>query len=348
MTLVSKFTALPTSFRTCDQVREELIDTINRHKEIAQHVEIGKSEEGRPIDAFILGKGKKVVGLLAGAHSDEPVGPETLRTFIVEGLKNRNLLASLYDTYRFIVIPHVNPDGESRNWQWMKKFPDVNAYIKDVFREPPGRDIEFGYPEMRTENQAVSHFLQKHAPFSLYINFHGMGFAEGVMLLIERHWIDETRELREQFLAYAASAGFPLHDHDRKGEKGFRYIAPGFSTTPEGRAMKAFFLAQGDEHTANNFHLSSMEFIRELGGNPLCLVTELPLFILKKYEPTPGKPETYLEFKSRLPEIKRKVISGEPIGGVIREYNIQPVSVETAIKFHLAIIEMALKIIERL
>ncbi len=341
-------TTLPDSFRTCEQVHEEIIRLCNEHNDIAEYVLLGESEEGRPIDAVILGKGKQTVSLLAGAHSDEPVGPETLRTFILEGLRQREKLQALFERFRFVIIPHVNPDGEARNWRWMEHFPDVNAYIQFAYRELPGRDIEFGYPEMRVENRLVSAFLQKHAPYVLHFSLHGMGFAEGVMLLIERHWIERTKMLRKQFLDYAASLGLPLHDHDRKGEKGFQYIAPGFTTTPEGRAMQAYFRSQGDEETARQFHLSSMEYVRQLGGNPLCLVTELPLFVVGKTvdPPTPGIPTAYLEFKARLPELKEKLSRGDSINNFIREYRIQPLPIDQAVRFQLAIIDMGLAVVE--
>ena len=69
---------------------------------------------------------------------------------------------------------------------------------------------------------------------------------------------------------------------DRNGEKGFQYIGPGFTTTPEGQAMRAYFKSIGDEQTVSLFRDSSMEFVRKLGGDPLCLVTEIPLFYVVK------------------------------------------------------------------
>jgi hypothetical protein len=50
--------------------------------------------------------------------------------------------------------------------------------------------------------------------------------------------------------------------------------------------MRDHFLALGDEETAARFRPSSMEAIRSLGGDPLTLVSEMPLFI------TPGVGET--------------------------------------------------------
>jgi hypothetical protein len=46
--------------------------------------------------------------------------------------------------------------------------------------------------------------------------------------------------------------------------------------------MRKHFLDLGDEVTAGRFRPSSMEAVRALGGDPLTLVSEMPLFI------TPG------------------------------------------------------------
>ncbi len=332
------------TFSTADNIREKLIRACEKNSDIAEYRELGTSEEGRTIDAVVIGRGDIVVSLIAGAHSDEPVGPETLRTFIIEGLRQRERLAELFEKFRFVIVPHINPDGEARNQPWIRRWPDVSAYIQHAFREPPGRDLEFGYPDMRVENRLVSSFLNEHAPFSLHLSLHGMGFAEGAMLLIERHWIDETVELRFHFAEYARKLGLRLHDHDRGGEKGFIYIAPGFTTTPEGRAMQAHFRAQGDAETADKFHLSSMEFIRSLGGDPLSLVTELPLFnIPREIDATyTGLPEKYLLFKKKLPALKLQLAKGKSIDATLAEFNIQPLGLAAAIRFQLYVIELGL------
>jgi hypothetical protein len=335
------------SFRNCDEVRVPIREACEQILDIAKYLHLGNSEEGRPIDAVILGNGPKRISLLAGAHSDEPVGPETLRTLILEGLGNREALRDPFERYRFFIIPHINPDGEARNRIWIKQFPDMEAYLKHVFREPPGRDLEFGYPDMREENRLVSAFLKDHAPFHLHINLHGMGFSEGAMLLIERHWINRSGELQKQFAAYAQESGLKLHDHNRKGEKGFVYIGPGFTTTPEGRAMQAYFRSLSDEETAGKLHLSSMEYVRTLGGNPLCLVTELPLFVIgKKAEnPLPGVPVVYLEFLERLPKLRLKASAGESLANAIEEFQIRPLDLNTAARFQLYTIQLGLEMI---
>ncbi|NTV47849.1 MAG: peptidase M14, partial [Chlorobiales bacterium] len=299
-------------FTSSEAVRGEFIALCKVNPEYASYHCIGFSEEGRPIDAVILGSGKTIVSLIAGAHSDEPVGPETLRIFIIQGLKRKNDLKDLFETYKFVIIPQINPDGEIKNLGWTKEWPNFECYLKHAFRELPGRDIEFGFPEMRKENQAVSRFIKVHAPVKLHLSLHGMGYSEGAMLLIERHWIDRTIRLRKQFKEFVNKFGLGIHDHDRKGEKGFIHIEPGFTTTPEGRAMQAFFYLKRDDETAKLFHLSSMEWVRTLGENPLCLVTELPLFLIQKKAdiPEPGVPKQYMALKELTPSLSAKLRQG--------------------------------------
>ena len=270
--------------------------------------EIGRSREGRPIRAWRFGAGPSAVSLIAGCHADEPVAPELLRRLCawLEGLPAAHpLLAG----FRWSVVPHANPDGERRNAVWSgvtRPVPDhrgaadrgfdLAAYLGGAVRELPGDDVEFGFPAAagepetadaeagdsgaRPENRAVAGFLAEGAPYRLHASLHGMGFAPGVWFLLEEAWEERTAALRRELAARACDMGYPLLDVDRRGEKGFRRIAEGFSTRPDSRAMKAFFEARGEPGTAALFRPSSMELARALGGDPLTVVSEMPLFLL--------------------------------------------------------------------
>jgi hypothetical protein len=306
--------------------------------------DLGQSEEGRPLYGVVMGTGPRTVSLVAGAHADEPVGPETLRTLILEGLRRPDHLDGLFEAYRFVIVPHVNPDGEARNRPWIEQWPGAEAYIQHRVRELPGRDIEFGYPAMRPENRIVASFLRAHAPMHLHMSLHGMGIAEGAMLLIERHWTFRTQPLRDAYAAAVTAAGLALHDHNRKGEKGFFYIEPGFTTTPEGDAMRTFFRAQGDLEMAARFHDSSMEYVRSLGGDPLCLVTELPLFTLRRDEAdAAGSASAYRAFRAQLPDLVRRAQRGQDIGADLEAFGIRPVPLQTLKRLQLHTIALALE-----
>lgn len=190
------------------------------------------------------------------------------------------------------MVPHINPDGARRNLSWQRhdsELYDLSAYLAGVVRELPGDDIEFGFPsetedpEARPENRAVLRWWKSaEGPFAVHASLHGMGFGAGPWFLIEPAWSGRCAALMESCAAASTGLGYALHDVERGGEKGFFRIARGFCTRPDSRYMRAHFLGLGDQTTAGRFRPSSMEAIRALGGDPLTLVSEMPLFI------TPG------------------------------------------------------------
>jgi hypothetical protein len=332
----------PTHFRTHGGVREEIEAACARHPDVASFVELGPSEEGAMLYGVRLGTGDRAVSLIAGNHADEPVGPETLRSFVLNALANRNKMAPWFRRFQFVIVPHTNPDGEARNRPWIERWPSPTAYLRHAVREQPGRDLEYGYPSMRPENEHVASFLQDHGSFALHASLHGMSAGEGAMLLINRPWTFRTQGLRDAFVRAAAANGLRMHDHNRKGEKGFFWIEPGFQTTPRGDAMRTYFRARGDPAMARLFHDSSMEFVMGLGGDPLCLVTELPLFLVENENPTPGRPDKYLALRERLPEIKARLDRGEAVDDLLAPFDLRPVPLETAMQLQFRALELGL------
>jgi len=330
-------------FRSHEEVRAELEVACDQHPDLAAFEELGASEEGTPLYGIRLGTGDRPVSLIAGNHADEPVGPETLRSFVLNALENREEVTPLLRRFQFVVVPHTNPDGEARNRRWMEAWPDPKAYLRHAVRELPGRDLEYGYPDMRPENKHVADFLRAHGPFAMHASLHGMSAGEGAMLLINRPWTFRTQALRDQCVQAAAAEGLRMHDHNRKGEKGFFWIEPGFQTTPRGDAMRTYFHAQNDPDTARKFHDSSMEFVMGLGGDPLALVTEIPLFLVENETPTPGHPDRYLALRERLPEVKARLERGEEVDELLAPFNLQPIPLKTGMRLQLRALELGLE-----
>lgn len=333
------------SFRTHDEVRLGIKEACARHSDIASFRELGASEKGTSLYGAVLGTGTTTVSLIAGNHADEPVGPETLRSFIINGLHHRDEMMPWFRHCRFVVVPHTNPDGEARNRPWIEQWPDPKAYLRHAVREKPGRDLEYGFPEMRPENKHVSSFLREHGPFDLHASLHGMSAGEGAMVLINRPWTFRTQSLRDDFVASAAAEGLPMHDHNRKGEKGFFWIGPGFQTTPRGDAMRTFFRAQNDPEMAQRFHDSSMEFVASLGGDPLSLVTELPLFLVQGGDSPGHRPERYLDLRERLPEIRARLDRGEDVDDLLAPFDLEPVSLGTGMRLQFRVLELGLRVV---
>ena len=69
------------------------------HPDIAHCVRVGESEEGRPINGVVLGRGNRHVSLLAGNHADEPVGPDFLRRFVMVVLNSPDEYSALLSAF---------------------------------------------------------------------------------------------------------------------------------------------------------------------------------------------------------------------------------------------------------
>lgn len=316
---------------------------------LMRYVRLGESEEGRPIDGVALGRGDRHVSLVAGNHPDEPVGPDFLRRFVIAIAQRLDAHGPLLDAFRFFIVPHTNPDGENRNRVWRTAWNEsgegteamVSAYLRHAMREPPGRDVEFGFPDMRPENRAVAAWLRKECPFALHGSLHGMGISGGALLLIEKHWGYRAARLQARFREAAQAERLPLYDRNRQGEKGFFYLAPGFWTTPEAPAMRAFFEARGDRETAALFWSSSMEYVRSLGGDPLCYVTELPLFLAKGLSPASGSQQIIAQLRLRLAQN-----DGADDGDIRRDIGrlgLRPLPLASALRMHLRTLSAALE-----
>lgn len=313
------------------------------HPDVASFYDLGPSEEDRPLCGVVLGHGERTVSLVAGHHADEPVGPETLRCFVLRALNHRDKMAPWFRRYQFVIVPHANPDGEARNRAWIEQWPDLRAYLRHAVREAPGRDLEYGFPDMRPENRHVASFLRAHGPFALHMSLHGMSVAEGGLLLISRDWTFRTQALRDDFRRAVQAAGLRMHDHNRKGEKGFFWLEPGFQTTPRGDAMRTYFRAQGDEAMAQRFHDSSMEFVSGLGGDPLALVTEIPLFVVRNESPTPGQPDEYFRLRERVPALRARLQRGEKVDSLLSSFDLRPVPQQTAMRLQVRALELGLR-----
>lgn len=344
------------TFRTSAQVLPALREACGANPDMARFEIIGESREGRPIAGVCLGSGPREVTLLAGSHADEPVGPETLRTLVLEGLAFRDRGAKdggmhdLFERFTFRIIPHINPDGEERNQRWISRWPDFRAWLLHRVREGPGDDIEFGYPEMRPENEAATRFLFGPGNVHLHASLHSMGVSEGALLLIDRNSLrgHKGKTLADRFRdSLLRKEDVTLHDHDRGGEKGFLYGGPGIWSIPEGRLMRKYFLNEGDGETANRFHRSSMEMAITAGEAPLCFVTEFPLFqITRAYEHVRGTAALAESFREEMPEMEHRLRKGEDIATSIEAYKIVPWDLRCAVRRQLVVLDLALHVID--
>ncbi len=287
--------------------------------------EIGRSREGRKVSGFVFGDGPIRVSLIAGCHSDEPIGPALLRRLARHfiDLPTHPLLQSC----EWWIIPHANPDGEVVNHTWERGLAgavagttgaayDPVAFLTHMMRELPGEDVEFCFPRdvddrgARPENRGIYDWWRSGgAPFDVHASLHGMAMSAGPFFLLDAAWADRCGPLKARCAAGAHRLGYTLHDVERHGEKGFHRLERGFGTRPDSEAMREHFLALGDEATAERFRPSSMEAVRSLGGDCLTVVSEMPLFITPGVGETLGPPdpvrEAWLERRNRWVSVLR-------------------------------------------
>jgi len=319
---------------------------------------IGRSRQARPIYGYVFGRGPLQVSLIGGCHADEPVGPamlEGLITWLAGSGRDHPLLERA--TLR--LVPHVNPDGAAANARWSERTVELEdggrgyelaSYLRHAVREPPGDDVEFGFPRSpedrgaRPENLAVAAFLRPAAPFALHASFHGMAFAAGPWFLLERGWAERTAGMRQRLRARVHALGYRLHDVDRGGEKGFHRIDEGFTSRPDSRAMAAYFDQRGDPSTARLFRPSSMEFVRSLGGDPLTLVSEMPLFLLPAslYRPGEIRPPAVAELTALA-----RAGDDDRLRRQAAELGVRPMPIADQMRLQLAYLDEALRLVGR-
>ncbi len=320
--------------------------------------EIGISRQGRSIRAFRFGEGNQRVSLIGGCHADEPVGPLFLRHLagFLDTVPGNH---PIHQRFHWWIVPHANPDGEAVNRSWYSdddEAYDLGRYLSQAVREKPGDDIEFGFPRgedddgARPENQAIWQWWRTSANhFALHATLHGMAFAAGPWYLVEQAWQDRISPLMQACREDVAEMGYRLHDVEREGEKGFVRLAPGFTTRPDSRAMRRYFTELGDDETAQLFRPSSMETVRSLGGDPLTLVSEMPLFITPGVGEDLGPPDpAAVEWRERIAKWRSALEQGAASDEVSREAEstgLRPMPVRHQMQLQWGMIKAGLELV---
>jgi hypothetical protein len=320
--------------------------TLERHLLSSKGVQvrpIGHSRRGQPLWGVQVGVGTRRVSVIAGCHSDEPVGPMTAQAF-------PDLLAAhfpeLLERFTFYIVPQMNPDGADLNRVWFANPPDFCEYVRHAFREPPGDDIEFGFGEssrIRPECAAAMEWLGANGPYAAHFSLHGMAFAEGAWFLLCREWRLRSDRLMDALNEVCLRLKVPMYDVERHGEKGFTRIRPGFCTTPRSNAMQEYFMERDDPLTAGKFLPTSMEFAASLGGEPLCMVSEPPLFLVKRQSSSLTDTESG-RLRDELKRLREEggAVPAAMLLGVAERYGVQPFPIAKQVLLQLAMVQLAL------
>jgi len=129
----------------------------------------GYSVEGRPLLAYIFGRGPNVTMIFGAFHNNEPAS-----SAVVEAL--RRYLAARPQEWRgrtIIIVPQTNPDGEWSRVRWNSHGVDLNRNFPAYWSVVP---VEARYnpgpaPASEPETQAVMRLVEKYAP-SKIISIH--------------------------------------------------------------------------------------------------------------------------------------------------------------------------------
>ena len=319
---------------------------LSQHLNALEGVEvtsIGRSRSDRELFGLRFGNGPRSVSIIAGCHADEPIGPMTAQIFST--ILHRHF-SEFLDAFRFHVVPQMNPDGAEANRAWFRDPLELSVYLNHVVRELPGDDLEFGFgsgADVRPECRAAQDFLGSHAPHTAHFSLHGMGFAEGVWCLICKEWTEGSDSFMNIYERLCRRMGMALHDIERNGEKGFTRIREGFCTTPTAEAMKAYFMERNDHAMAGRFKPASMDWIQSLGGDPLCMVSELPLFNMGRRSASPDEPLS-VELKEDLARLRaaHPTLEAGHLEALCRDYEITPTPIDLQLRLQVGLILFAL------
>jgi hypothetical protein len=172
----------------------------------------------------------------------------------------------------------------------------VASYLEHRRRSLPEFDVEFGYaapgsdpadptadflPPCRLIASFIDALCERWGGLDLICPLHSMGSAGGAWALLRAADPAQPGPEAEVFMApfrYAAAVtGLGLHDQDRKGEKGFWRLGPGFHSTPTAEAMRAYF---AERAASVSIRYNSMQYAGERARR--AAVPEIPLFLCRK------------------------------------------------------------------
>jgi hypothetical protein len=109
--------------------------------------------------------------------------------------------------------------------------------------------------------------------------------------------------------------------------------------------MQHHFLEAGDRETAALFRRSSMEqAIKTVPlDSPLCVVPELPLFVLTAPHDGPlGVPATLVAFQDALPDLLTRAIEGDSLSSAVEQFGIRCLGLGSQVRLHLRLLDLAL------
>ncbi len=158
-------------YRSAQAMEDALTALADNHSDIAEIVDIGHSEAGRPLVAVRLTRSEfpsRSIRILGAHHGDETASAEVTFRAAVDLLEDPSL-SHILDESEIWIVPHVNPDGIELNRRYNSNGVDLNRnygeeWSASEFRPGTG-------PFSESETRAIR-TLADHISFGLGLSVH--------------------------------------------------------------------------------------------------------------------------------------------------------------------------------
>ncbi|WP_298819334.1 M14 family metallopeptidase [Chloroflexus sp.] len=136
-----------------------------------REVEIGRSAEGRPIEAVIFGDGPRKLVVVGATHGAPEANTYRLALALIDHFRSNP--AEVPTDVRLVIIPLLNPDGLARGWRFDAAGVDLNRNMDTSHDACPDNDwrqrvqgargivSDTGgpYPDSQVESRLLRSFL---------------------------------------------------------------------------------------------------------------------------------------------------------------------------------------------
>jgi hypothetical protein len=290
---------------------QELESLQSRHPQRMSLNLDGQSRAGRDLVCVELGDSGKVIAVTGGAHSDEPAGTVTC-LYLAKNLLENPEFEELLLRYRFVIHPMLDPDGAALNYRWAREEFSYPNYLLHSFRNNrPAEDCEHGIPVNRDQEirPELAFFRSKvdvyKTKVEFYVTLHTTHRTGGSIFAISAQGdhadkISVLAELCERF-------GVPVMDVDLHGEKGIKYIAPGFIAAPPMAKLAERF--RDNPEILSRIKMSTYEYVEHHCGARFCLISELPSILDQTLRATCETEIDLVDLRKTHLESKRKWIA---------------------------------------
>ncbi|GGP00945.1 M14 family zinc carboxypeptidase [Wenjunlia tyrosinilytica] len=199
--------AAPARYPTVDEAAHAARELARSHPDLCRLRRVGTSRKGQPLLLLSVGRGRRDVLVVAGAHANEPVGGATVLRLAAWVTGDEALRSDT--AWHFLLC--LDPDGARLNEAWVRGPFTLGGYHRRFYRPPFAEQPEWlpaggaaalaqGLPETR----ALVSVIDELRPF-LQCSLHGADIGGGFVQLTR-----DIPGLAERVGEWAARLRVPL------------------------------------------------------------------------------------------------------------------------------------------